>query len=164
MLSLSRNLFDDLFSVHRELDNLFERTWSSFGRTALPGFTGAGGFYPEVECYSKDGNLVYRFAIPGVDPQNVDLSVVGGQLVVKGERSAPAQLKDENWFVQEFRYGRFERAFALPEGVDVDKVNATFHNGVLEITIPAGKAQLPRRIEIKQIGTGDPKHQLKASA
>jgi HSP20 family protein len=163
MLSLSKSLFDDLFSVHRELDNLFERTWGSFNRS-LPAFAGRmTGFNPEVECYNKDGNLIYRLAIPGVDPKNVDLSIVGRQVVVKGERAAPAELKDDNWLVQEFRYGQFERSFNLPEGVDIDKVSATFNNGVLEITVPAGKAQLPRRIEIKQLGTGDSKVSLKSS-
>jgi HSP20 family protein len=164
MLSLSKSLFDDLFSVHRELDNLFERTWGSFNRS-LPAFAGRmTGFNPEVECYNKDGNLIYRLAIPGVDPKNVDLSIVGGQVVVKGERAAPAELKDDNWLVQEFRYGQFERSFNLPEGVDIDKVSATFNNGVLEITVPAGKAQLPRKIEIKQLGAGDSKVSLKSSA
>jgi HSP20 family protein len=164
MLSLTRNLFDDLFSVPRELDNLFERTWPVFGRTqlTLPGRT--AGFYPQVESYTKDGNFVYRLAIPGVDPKNVDLSIAGGQLVVKGERAVPSELKDEDWFVQEFRYGQFERIFNLPDGVDIDQVTATFHNGILEITVPAGKAQLPRKIEIKQIRDSERRGQLKASA
>ena len=77
-LSLSRNLFDDLFSIHSELDNFFDRTWNPSSRsvTSLP--TQQGGFHPEVEAYSKNGNLVYRLAIPGVDPKNIDLSIVGG--------------------------------------------------------------------------------------
>jgi HSP20 family protein len=157
MLSLSRSPFYDFFLVHRELDNLFERTWRSFNRS-LPAFAArTTGFNPEVECFNKDGNLTYRLAIPGVDPKNVDLSIAGGQVVVKGERAVPAELKDENWLIQEFRYGQFERSFNLPDGVDVDKVSATFNNGVLEITVPAGQAHLPRRIEIKQLGAGDPK-------
>jgi HSP20 family protein len=163
MLSLSRNLFDDLFSVHRELDDFFERTWGPFDRS-LPAFAGKlTGFNPEVDCYNKDGNLVYRLAIPGVDPKNVDLTIADGQVTVKGERAEPAELKDEKWLIQEFRYGRFERSFNLPEGVDIDKVSATFNSGVLEITIPAGKAQLPRRIEIRQLAAGDPKVSQKAS-
>jgi HSP20 family protein len=102
-------------------------------------------------------------AIPGVDPQKVDLSVVGNQLTVKGERSAPAEIKDENWYVREFRYGQFERTFSLPEGVETDKINATFNNGVLEISVPAANV-LPRKIEVKQLGTGEQKPQLKATA
>jgi len=162
MLSLSRSLFDNLHSLHRELDSLFDRTWGSSGRF-LPSFGGREVFYPELECYTKDGSIVYRMAIPGVDPQKVDLSVVGNQLTVKGERSAPAEIKDENWYVREFRYGQFERTFSLPEGVETDKINATFNNGVLEISVPADHV-LPRKIEVKQLGTGEQKPQLKATA
>jgi HSP20 family protein len=162
MLSLSRSLFDDLHSLHRELDSLFDRTWGTSGRL-LPSFSGRDVFYPELECYTKDGSIVYRMAIPGIDPQKVDLSIVGNQLTVKGERSAPAEIKDENWYVREFRYGQFERTFSLPEGVETDKINATFNNGVLEISVPAANV-LPRKIEVKQLNTGEQKPQLKATA
>ena len=108
--------------------------------------------------------MVYRLAIPGIDPQNVDLSIVGNQVTVKGERSSPAEVKDEDWYVRGFRYGQFERTFTLPEGVETDKVNASFTNGVLEISAPVAKAHLPRRIEVKQLSTGEQKPQLKASA
>jgi HSP20 family protein len=123
-----------------------------------------GTFVPEVESYSKDGNLVYRLAIPGVDPQKVDLSIVGNQVTVKGERTAPTEVDDENWHFREFRYGQFERTLTLPEGVGTEKVNATFNNGVLEISAPVSKAHLPRRVEIKQLASSESKPKLKASA
>ena len=164
MSLMTRNLFDDLFSLHRELDTLFDRSWNSLGRALPEPAAHWRGFLPEVETYTKDTNVVYRLAIPGVDPKDVELSIVGGEIVVKGERKSPVEVKDENWLLRTFRYGRFERTFRLPEGVDLDKVNATFHNGVLEITVPASIAALPRKIEIKQIEIGEGKSQLKASA
>jgi HSP20 family protein len=160
----ARNLFDDFFSLHRELDTLFERSWNSLGRALPETAAHWGGFFPEVETYTKDTSVVYRLAIPGVDPKDVELSIVGGEILVKGERKSPIELKDENWLIRNFRYGRFERAFRLPEGVDLDKVNATFHNGILEITVPASIAVMPRKIEIKQIEGGEEKAKLKASA
>ena len=164
MSLITRNLFDDLFSLHRELDTIFEHNWNSLGR-ALPATAAQwGGFFPEIETYTKDGSVVYRLAIPGVDPKDVELSIAGGEIVVKGERKSPIEVKDENWLVRNFRYGRFERTFRLPEGVDLDKVNATFHNGVLEITVPASIAALPRKIEIKRVESGEEKPRLKASA
>src|SRR5207249_38989 len=114
-------------------------------------------FVPEVESYTKDGNLVYRMAIPGVDPRKVDLSIVGNQVTVKGERAAPTEVDEENWQLREFRYGQFERTFTLPEGVETEKVAATFNNGVLEISAPISKAHLPHRVEIKQIGSSEGK-------
>ncbi len=164
MSLLARNLFEDLFSLHRELDTIFEHNWNPLGR-ALPATPAHwGGFFPEIETYTKDGNVVYRLAIPGVDPKDVELSIVGGEIVVKGERKIPVEVKDENWLVRNFRYGRFERTFRLPEGVDLDKVNATFHNGLLEITVPASMAALPRKIEIKRVESGEEIPRLKASA
>ena len=112
----------------------------------------------------KDESIIYRLAIPGVDPKDVDLSIVGNQVTVKGKRGAPTQVNDENWYVRKVRYGQFERTFTLPEGMEADKVNATFNNGLLEISAPLSKAQLPRKVEIKQIGSGERKPQLKASA
>ena len=164
MSLITRNLFDDLFSLHRELDTLFDRSWNSLGRALPETATHWGGFIPEVETYAKDTSVVYRLAIPGVDPKDVELSILGGEIVVKGERKSPIEVKDENWLVRNFRYGRFERTFRLPEGVDLDKVNATFQNGVLEITVPASIAAMPRKIEIKQIEGGEEKARLKASA
>ena len=89
---------------------------------------------------------------------------MGGEIVVKGERKSPIEVKEEDWQVRNFRYGRFEKTFRLPEGVDVDKVSATFHNGLLEITVPASIAALPRKIEIKRVESGEEKPRLKASA
>ena len=160
MLGFSRNLFEDLFSLHREMDRVFERNWGPSARWLASQST----FVPEVESYSKDGNLVYRLAIPGVDPQKVDLSIVGNQVTVKGERTAPTEVDDENWHFREFRYGQFERTLTLPEGVETEKVNATFNNGVLEISAPVSKAHLPRRVEIKQLGSSESKPKLKAFA
>jgi HSP20 family protein len=163
MLSLSRSLFDDLFSLHRELDSLFERSWGS-PAGLLPAFRSqATGFLPDVESYTKDGNLIYRMAIPGIDPKNVDLSIVGNQLTVKGERLGPGDLKDEDWYLRGFRYGQFERSFTLPDGVEQEKVSAGFANGVLEISVPLSKAQLPRKIAIKHLAEGEPA-KLKAKA
>jgi len=164
MTLLARNLFEDLFSLHRELDTLFEHSWNSLGRALPEPAAHWGGFFPEIETYTKDGSLVYRLAIPGVDPKDVELSIMSGEIKVKGERKSPIEVKDENWQIRNFRYGRFEKTFRLPEGVDVDKVSATFHNGLLEITVPASIAALPRKIEIKQIESGEEKARLKASA
>ena len=136
MFLVKHYLFNDLFSIRRELDSLFEHSWNSLGRALPETAAHWGGYFPEIETYTKDGSVVYRLAIPGVAPKDVELSIVGGEIVVKGERKSPIEVKDEDWQVRNFRYGRFEKTFRLPEGVDVDKVSATFHNGLLEITVP----------------------------
>ena len=164
MVSLSRSLFDDLFSLHRELDNLFERGWGS-PSGLLPSFRAqVSPFLPEVECYTKEGTVIYRMAIPGIDPKNVDLSIVGNQLTVKGERKSPGDVKDDDWSLRGFRYGQFERTFTVPDGVEQDKVSAEFANGMLEISLPLAKAKLPRKIAIGQLSGGEEQAKLKAKA
>ena len=154
MLSLSRNLFDDLSSLHREMDNLFDRTVGGMNRQ-FPTLRGQlRSLGSEIEAYTKDNNVVYRLSIPGVDPRDVDLSLTGNQITVKAERKAP-EVPDESWLVRGFYYGTFEHSLTLPEGLETDKINATFTNGILEISVPAAKEILPRRIEIKHLGAAD---------
>jgi HSP20 family protein len=164
MLSLSRNLLDDLSSLHRAMDSLFDRTFGSFTRD-FPSLQRPllRGFTPELESYVKDNQLVYRLAIPGVDPKHVDLSILGNQVTVKAERKAPSEVKEDDWQYQSFYYGSFEQSFALPDGAEAERISAIFNNGVLEISVPVAKAYLGRKIELKQIGSGEQKAQLKAA-
>ena len=164
MSLIARNFFDDFISFHRELDTLFEHRLDSLGKVLPERPAHWGGFFPEIETYTKEGSKVFRLAIPGVDPKDVELSIAGRKIIVKGERKSPIEVEDENWLVRNFRYGRFERTFRLPEGVDLEKVNATFHNGLLEIIVPASIAAMPRKIEIRQIESGEEQARLKASA
>ena len=163
MSLLTRNLIGDLFSLHRGLDSLFDKNWNSFGNLPVSASSWMS-FFPEVETYAKGSDLVYRLALPGVDPKDVDLSILGGKLIVKGERKTPKEIHDEDWGVRSFQYGRFERSFRLPEGIDLEKVRAQFNNGLLEITVPASKAALPRKIEIQQLESGEEADKLKESA
>jgi hypothetical protein len=104
-----------------------------------------------VEAYTKNDHLVYRFAIPGVDAKDVDISTANNRLTVKVERKAPTDVKEGDWHFQSFSYGKFEHAVSLPRGTDVDGVSATFKNGVLEVAVPLPKAILPKKIEVKEL-------------
>jgi HSP20 family protein len=162
MLGLSRGLFDDLFSLHRDIDRLFEQTMGPSRRWLSSG-NGQNTFVPDVESYTNDGKIVYRMAIPGVDPKDVDLSLTGRQVTIRGERKAPADVNDDKWYVRGFHYGQFEHSFTLPEAVEVDQLNATFNHGMLEITVPVSKAHLPRRIQIKELSSSEERPQLKSA-
>ncbi len=164
MLSLTRNLFDDISSLHRSMDRLFDRTFGSFSQE-FPFFQRPllRGFSPEMESYTKDNQLVYRLAIPGIEPKDVDLSILGNQVTVKAQRKSPSEVKEEDWQYQGFYYGQFEQTITLPEGSETEKTNATFNNGVLKISVPVAKTHLSRKIEVKQVGSGEQKAQLKAA-
>ena len=143
MLALVRRT--PIKDVFEEFDNLFRRSWT------WPALPGAPEFAPDVESYTKNDHLVYRFAIPGVDAKDVDISTANNRLTVKVERKAPEDVKDGDWHFQSFSYGKFEQTVSLPRGTDVDAVSATFKNGILEVAIPLPKATLPKKIEVKEL-------------
>jgi HSP20 family protein len=122
--------------------------WSGFERDFEAAFDDR--WSPHVESYStKDGELIVRFDLPGVDPKDVDVSLEGDTLTLTGERKSTHEGKA----YREMRYGRFERTLTVPEGVDPAKVQASYTNGVLEIRLPVPTS---RKVPI-QIAQGEPK-------
>jgi len=108
-------------------------------------------FAPAVESFvDNDGKKYHcRVSLPGIDPKEVQIHAQGSTLTISGERKVNRSSKDVNFLHEEISYGAFERTFALPEGVDTEKLTAEYQNGVLEITAPVAAAALPRRIEIR---------------
>jgi HSP20 family protein len=136
--------FRELSTLHREMDEIFKR---GFGAIA-PGWF-RGEWYPSLESYTKGGNLIIKADLPGVDPKEVSISVVDDRLTIKGERKEKREEREGECFFCETSYGRFERTVTLPEGVDTEKIKASYKNGVLEITMPAKVAALPKKVEVK---------------
>jgi HSP20 family protein len=143
MLALVRR--NPINEILEEFDNLFQRSW------VWPARQESAEFAPGVESYTKNGQLVYRFAIPGVDAKDVDISTANNRLTIKVERKVPSDVKEGDWHLQSFSYGKFEHSVSLPRGTDVDGVTATFKNGVLEVSTPLPKAVLPKKIEVKEL-------------
>jgi HSP20 family protein len=143
MLALVRH--NPINEVLEEFDNLFRRSWVWPARQDVPEFA------PGVESYTKNDQLVYRFAIPGVEAKDVDITAANNRLTVKVERKAPSDVKEGDWHFQSFSYGKFEHSVSLPRGVDTDAVSAAFKNGVLEVSVPLPKATLPKKIDIKEL-------------
>jgi HSP20 family protein len=84
-----------------------------------------------------------------VDPKEVSVSVVGNQLTIEGERKREEKKEEKDYFYRELAYGKFSRSMTVPEGVDPDKVKATFKNGVLEVTLPAPQQLAAKKIQIE---------------
>lgn len=149
--SLWTPMSEELGTLHRNIDQLFNRVFGAmegvFGRTPSVGQT---AWYPAIECYTEDGEVHVNMLLPGVDPQHVQVTALGNQLTIRGERPwDEKKAQSRNYFFREFPYGHFERTIVLPEGVDPNRVSAKFHNGVLQITLPASAAIAPKRIEIQ---------------
>lgn len=136
----------DISTLHKEIDELFNRF---FGREEwMPSSLFREEWYPRIESYVKDGELVINAELPGIDPKEVDVSVVGNQLTIRGERKKKEEVKEDGYYVREIEYGSFERTIPLPEGVNPDKINARYKDGVLRISMPAPSSLAPKKIKV----------------
>jgi HSP20 family protein len=101
-----------------------------------------------LDVYETDDAVVVKGALPGVRPEEVDISVTGDVLTIKGETKSEEETKDGNYHRRELRYGAFARSVALPTLVDHDKAEATFENGILTISLPKAEEVRPKSIKI----------------
>lgn len=110
--------------------------------------SGPGEWMPEMDGSMENGHYVMRLALPGVEAKDVEVTIMDGLLTVKGERKMREDVKRDEYFAQEIVYGAFERSFELPAGVDENKINAKWSDGMLEIKVPAPKAVAPKKVKI----------------
>jgi HSP20 family protein len=136
--------FEELRSMQHEMDRVFNRF---FGREVESEHMMQ--WMPSVESYTKDNQLVFKAELPGVDPKDLEVSVTDRELIIKGERKAEKNAKEENYIYREINYGSFERHFELPEGVKTNELKAKYANGILEVTMPAPAIVKGRKIEIE---------------
>ena len=134
------------FHFHHGTDDLFGRFWYGATDEAVER---AEPWLPAAEGRIEDGTYVIQLALPGVDPKDVEVSLMDNVLTVKGERKADHDTSGKAYFVREVAYGAFQRRVALPEGVDAAHVEARYAHGMLEVKIPTPRAATPRRIEVK---------------
>lgn len=147
--------------LHREIDRLFDDfhpfSWRSPFARSEPDIWGAlpkrteWQIAPAMDLVEKDGSYEISAELPGIDEKNVEIKLSNGMLTIKGEKSEEKEEKDKEYFLSERRYGSFQRSFQLPEGVDEEKVEATFKKGVLTVVIPKSPEakQSEKKIEVK---------------
>jgi HSP20 family protein len=111
-------------------------------------------FIPTADVFARDGSLVVKIDLPGVDPKDIHVKVMEGELAVTGERKADKEIKEEGYYRKETTYGFFERHMSVPKGIKESDIEAMYLHGVLEISMPrAAKVEdLPkvREIPVKQ--------------
>ena len=110
-----------------------------------------GGWIPQIETFRRGDKLVLRADLPGLRKEDVDVEIEDGILTISGERSNEDVEDGEGYYHSERSYGQFQRSLALPEGVTGDNCDATFKDGVLEVTIPMPKQaeRSARKVQIK---------------
>ena len=112
---------------------------------------------PAIDLFEAEDHFVVKADLPGVGEDAVAIEVQDNTLVISGKREVEGQQKERGWYRLERPSGAFSRSLTLPEGVDPDGISASFHSGVLEVTIPKPEERKPRRIAIAANGEGGPK-------
>jgi HSP20 family protein len=142
------NPFGELVSLRTAMDRLFE---DSFVR---PGNGASADRGLALDMYSTPDSFVVEAALPGVKPENVNITVLGDTLSISGNTSSEQTSDDEGYSYREIRRGSFSRTVSLPSGLKTDAAAATFENGLLRLAFPKAEEAKPRQIEIKPTTEG----------
>ena len=151
MLGMTRSTpWTELAGVHRDLDSFFNRMFTDAIRPQ------SGEAFTPAANVRRDGETwKVALALPGISPDKVDIDIVGRTLRVRGERSVDEKT---GTILSEITYGRFERAFTLPEEVDANHAQATYRHGMLELVLPLAEEAKPHRIAVKAAPEGKQLH------
>ena len=107
------------------------------------------GWAPAIDMVDRKDEIVLRADLPGLERNDVDVSVENGVLTIRGERRGEEQAHEDDYYCCERWAGSFTRSMTLPQGADANQIKATFKNGVLEVHIPKTAQAVGRKIEIK---------------
>jgi HSP20 family protein len=135
----------ELSSLRREMDRMWDRF---FGEAPLGRRIGEE-WWPSVDVSETKDNLVVKAELPGLEAKDVDVSISGDVLTIKGEKKKEEEEKDEHHHYVERCYGSFQRSFRLPTNVKSDKIDASFEKGVLKVTLPKVEEAKKKKIEVK---------------
>lgn len=128
--------------LRQEMDKLFSGLMDQQGQTYQ------SGVFPPINVYEQDGTYVLTAELPGVSGADLDISVQGKTVNIKGERKAPAPADNVKYHRREREFASFSRAVGLPDELDADKVEAQLKNGVLTLALPKAASAQPRKIQV----------------
>ena len=134
-----------LWDLREEMDRLWE------GFPAFPRFRRLieEPSWPSVDVFERTGSLVVKADVPGMTAKDIEVNVTEDGITISGERSEEKEVKEKDYYRSERSYGRFMRQVPLPAGADRDKAEATFKDGVLEISLPLKEEAKQKKIAVK---------------
>lgn len=136
--------FRDMLTLRQAMDRLFEDSFVRPAGLAAPVMSEVA-----LDMYETDSDVVIKAELPGVKPEEVDVSITEDVLTIKGEHKEEKEEKEPNYYRRELRYGSFSRSVRLPAAVNTDKAEAEFENGLLTLTVPKAEEVKPRQIKVK---------------
>jgi len=142
--------FQEAVSLREAMNSLLQESFVRPG-TASP----QGGFAAlPLDICETENDFVIKASLPGVKPDDVDITVHGDTLTIRGETKTEEDKKGEHWHFRERRCGGFQRSVSLTTPVDSDKAQAHYEHGVLTLTLPKSEAAKPKQIRIGGAGQG----------
>jgi HSP20 family protein len=143
------DLMRDLIQMREALNRFYDENGESVAQTGR-NRNGKNVYRLPIDAYSTDEAIMIEAPMAGADPEQVDITIDGDSLTIRAE-VALTQSEDEqrNYLIRERGYGVLERSLTLNVPVELDKIEASFHNGVLFLTVPKAEAVKPRRITVK---------------
>ncbi len=125
----------------RRLEDFFRRPmwWLTDGEKDL---------MPAMDVFEKDDRFVVKAELPGMKEKDIDISVVGDTLTIKGEKKMESEVKEEDYYRCERSYGSFYRSIPLPSTVDASKIEASYEDGILEVTLPKTAGVKPKKVTV----------------
>lgn len=145
---IRRSPFFELNSLQDRVNQLFNQTFGGFENFGFEQPLTSENFLPPVDISEDDHNITLQAEIPGVKQEDLNITLENNVLTISGERKFKEEEKKENFHRIERRYGKFTRSFTLPASVNAENVNATFENGLLNITLPKREEFKAKQITI----------------
>lgn len=139
--------FRDLEAVRSEMNRMFGYPLVRWGDRDAGLLEGA--WSPAIDVYDSKDNVMVKADVPGMKKDELDVSIHGDTLIMKGEKKQEKETKDKDFVRIERLHGSFNRTIRLPSEVDATKVKATYENGVLELVLPKREESKPKQIQIE---------------
>lgn len=139
------DITNEFTTVQREMDRMFDR----FLRGGVVDDEAVCSWLPPVDIVEKENEFLVHVELPGVDKNDVKINIADSVLTIKGEKKSVTESKEKNYCRSERHYGSFQRSFSLPTSVKADKIEASYNNGILEISLPKVEEAKPKEIEVK---------------
>ena len=141
--------FREAVSLRDAMNSLLQESFVRPGSGQVPG----SALALPVDVSENENEFVVKASLPGVKPEDVQITIQGDSLTIRGEMKAEEEQKVERWHLRERRYGAFQRSLSLGTPVESDKAQADYENGVLTLRLPKAEEAKPRQIKIGQGNT-----------
>jgi HSP20 family protein len=148
MANLARwDPFQDLLAIQDEMNQVFGRALGRGDRAA--GERATRAWAPALDIAERTDAYVVTVEVPGIEPEQLEITLEDGVLTISGERRFEAETKEQQYHRVERSYGAFRRSITLPARVKADAIDASFEDGLLQVVVPKAEEAKPRRIEVR---------------